>query len=160
MFCYTRHPIRPIAVPGEGSCLFLSINYLLNGGKIDLDSPGPMRKIVVDALRKDPAKYKDEVREGYTVEEYCDWIMDNNSWGGRLEIKLLAQHYGVQITSLHIHKNPIDWTEYEKERNYQYRILLLYTGEHYDPLRTFRKTRFPLSDKVIMEKGRTLIWET
>ena len=144
--------LHRIEVPGEGSCLFLSIDYLINGGKLDLDSPGPMRKIVADAIRKDPAKYKDDIPDGSSAEDYCDWIMKTTTWGGRMELKILAQHFGVEIAALYIHKKRFRKMHIIK-RNYQNRILLIYTGIHYNPLRASKKTMFLCSDKAIMDKG-------
>lgn len=50
-------------VPDDNSCLFSAIGVVFEGG---IEAAGKLRKVVVDAIRKDPETYS-EVMLGYVL---------------------------------------------------------------------------------------------
>lgn len=65
-------------------------------------------------------------------DDYVQWIMKTESWGGGIELSILAEFYEMEISvvdiqSLHVSK-------FGEDKNYSQRMLLLYDGIHYDPM--------------------------
>lgn len=134
-------------VPDDNSCLFSSISLALTGS-IDWKSLD-LRKIVAEEIRKLPEIYTEEILERPT-NQYCDWIQRPESWGGAIELGILAKHLNIRITTYDIDLGlPIT---FQDETNPPTRyILLIYSGIHYDALVTNKVLK---SDKT----GDTGVW--
>lgn len=119
-------------VPDDNSCLFSSISLALTG-TIDwklLD----LRRVVAETIRKSPHIYTTEILER-PIEQYCDWIQKPESWGGAIELGILAKHLNIRITTYDIDLGqPIT---FQDESNPATRfIVLIYSGIHYDAIVT------------------------
>ena len=68
--------LRRVRVPGEDSCLFLSVALLINGGQLRSERARLMRKIVAEEVWSNQEKYDALLEQ--SSEDYCDWIM--KSW--------------------------------------------------------------------------------
>lgn len=111
MDCITRAPEKPIAkaadpdisvkiaagvlkierVPGDGGCLFHSISKI-TGVPSDL-----LRVAVVIELFKQTDEWIESVLPEGDREAYCKHILQRDSWGGEVEIALLANRLRMQV---------------------------------------------------------------
>ena len=67
---------------------------------------------------------------GKSKYEYCSWIMKPETWGGEIEITILAEHFQVEICVIAIES--LTYKVYGLGG--QTRIFLLYDGIHYDAI--------------------------
>lgn len=118
-------------VPADNSCLFTSIHYVLNG-KDDTGGVAPwMRQLIAESVSKNPEEYSEAIL-GKPNAEYCKWIKDDKSWGGAIEISILANYYGIEIAVVDTINAIIN--RFGEDQNYPLRVFLLFDGIHYDPL--------------------------
>ncbi|KAL4226742.1 aminotransferase [Mactra antiquata] len=118
-------------VPADNSCLFTSIDCVMNHGVVDLSVNSQMRELIAGIVMSDPNTYN-EAFLGKSNSSYCKWIMKNDSWGGAIEISILSQYYNVEIDVVDTQSGRID--RFGEDKNYPNRILVIYDGIHYDPL--------------------------
>ena len=90
-----------------------------------------LRELIAAAVASDPEKYN-EAYLGRSNTDYCDWIKKSESWGGGIEVAILSEFYGYEITVVNIQS--LNISRFGEDRNYSERFLLLYDGIHYDPL--------------------------
>ena len=147
-------------VPANNSCLFTSVYFVMNKGKLDLERAPTMRQFIASTVRADPTKYN-EAFLGRTNSEYCTWIMNDASWGGAIEISILSSYYSVEIDVVDTQTCRID--KFGEDQQYKQRVLLLYDGIHYDPLMLEPldpsdsiKTIYPISNDVILSQALEL----
>ena len=119
-------------VPANNSCLFTSVNYVMEGGKVDLTSAGPMRQIIASVVSSDKTTYTSAFL-GKSNSDYCNWIQRNDSWGGAIEISILSHYHRTEIDIVDTQSGRVD--RFGEDKNYRQRTLLLYDGIHYDPLK-------------------------
>lgn len=121
-------------IPDDNSCLFNSISYALFGYDSfkTFSPPHNLREIVVSYIEKDPELYSELVL-GRPRQDYCDWIRKKDSWGGAIELGILADWYNVRIVCIDIELGNFIRFENEKEPAKRY-IILIYSGIHYDLL--------------------------
>lgn len=136
-------------IPDDNSCMFNSISYALFGCHSykpgNVSPASNLRTIVADEIRSRPDQY-DEVVLGRPVGEYCEWILKKDSWGGAIELGILAQYFGIRINCIDIELgNFIRFeSETQKARNF---INLIYSGIHYDLLAANKVLTTNESDK-------------
>ena len=130
-------------IPDDNSCLFNSISYAISGhdSYTTFSPPQELRKVVVDYVNRDAELYSDTVL-GRPRDEYCQWILKKDSWGGAIELGILADWFDVRITCIDIELGNFIKIENE-EKNPTRFMLLIYSGIHYDVL--------ALSDEVSMK---------
>ena len=150
-------------VAANNSCLFTSIHFVLSGGELDLSCAQPMRECIASIVSRDPVKYND-VFLGRSNAEYCAWIRHADSWGGAIEVSILSEHHRLEMDvvdtqSLHI-------SRFGEDCDYDERVLLIYDGIHYDPLKldAFDSsappvTRFSTRDDDILRQALELAKE-
>ncbi|ORY89221.1 hypothetical protein BCR43DRAFT_567260 [Syncephalastrum racemosum] len=126
----------------DNSCLFRSI-------------------VVASAIQNDPIEYPD-VTLGQKREKYVEWIKKDASWGGAIEIAILSKHFGVEIDSIDVQTGRVDRFG---EGNYDERVLVIYSGIHYDAIalapmlespEDFDQTRFPVDDGSVLTAASQL----
>lgn len=144
-------------VPANNSCLFISVHYCLKNGVVDDQIGKSMRKIIAETVASDREKY-DEAFLGKTNSEYCAWILDDNNWGGAIELSILCKYYETEIVAIDV-KNLI-LNRFGEDSQYERRMLLLYDGLHYDPLKfqPFDENRpiitlFPIDNTEALKLG-------
>ena len=97
------------------------------------------------SVRADPATFNDAVLDRPNA-AYCDWIRRPEAWGGAIELRVLAAHYGVELCAVDVETGK----DYRfqpcadgagagagagtVQRAPQGRAFLVYTGIHYDPV--------------------------
>lgn len=115
-------------VPDDNSCLFNAILYALTGNFKwpDLD----LRSIVAEAVQSNPQTY-DEVVLGRSNEKYCEWIRKLESWGGAIELGILAEFLGVRIICFDVELGSKMVFQDEANKPGKF-IVVVYSGIHYD----------------------------
>lgn len=118
-------------VPANNSCLFTSVDCVMNNGEVDLDSAPQMRELIAGIVMSDPDTFNSAFL-GKSNKDYCSWIMKGESWGGAIEISILSKYYQVEIDVVDTQSGRID--RFGEDINYPKRVLVIYDGIHYDPL--------------------------
>ncbi|RCK60966.1 Ubiquitin thioesterase OTU1 [Candida viswanathii] len=121
-------------IPDDNSCLFNSISYAISGydSYNNISPPQELRTVVADYINRDPELYSDLVL-GRPRDEYCDWIKKKESWGGAIELGILADWFNVRIVCIDIELGNFIRFENEKTTPEKF-IILIYSGIHYDVL--------------------------
>ena len=64
--------------------------------------------------------------------EYCEWIINPQTWGGEIELMILSQYYQKQIATYDIQTT--NCYVYGSDSGFSERAMLVYDGIHYDAL--------------------------
>ncbi|KAG6814534.1 hypothetical protein H0H92_000061 [Tricholoma furcatifolium] len=115
-------------VPDDNSCLFSAVALLFEQS---IDKASEMRKIVADGIRSDPSKYNEAIL-GMSPEKYVATILKPATWGGAIELSILAAHYNTEIASIDVETGRIDHFSPPEQFTGGMRCLLVYSGIHYD----------------------------
>ncbi|KZT68150.1 OTU-domain-containing protein [Daedalea quercina L-15889] len=115
-------------VPDDNSCLFSSIALIFEQ---DMGKAPMIRQIVADAIRKDPETWSDAIL-GRPREEYISTILKPSTWGGAIELTILASHYSTEIASVDVETGRVDHFTPPPARDSGNRCILVYSGIHYD----------------------------
>ncbi|XP_022710121.1 ubiquitin thioesterase OTU1-like [Varroa jacobsoni] len=118
-------------VPANNSCLFTSIYFALSGGEFNLRAGANLRQIIADAVAADSITYC-EAFLGKPNREYCTWILNEEHWGGAIELAILSKHFKTEMVAVDTQNERLN--RFGEDENYGQRILLIYDGIHYDPL--------------------------
>lgn len=147
-------------VPADNSCLFTSVSYVVEGGVYDPACAPEMRDLIAQIVSSDPAAYSEAVL-GKSNEEYCAWIRRADTWGGAIEVSILAKFYQCEIGVVDTQTVRVD--RFGEDAGYRKRVLLIYDGIHYDPLQretpgedTPPQTVFSTADDVILAQALEL----
>ncbi|KAK9457569.1 hypothetical protein V1511DRAFT_493994 [Dipodascopsis uninucleata] len=108
----------------DNSCLFRAIGYALLR---NLDTMHELRSLVASAIIDNPEEYSDAVL-GRPANEYCEWIVKPTSWGGAIEMAILANHFDITICSMDVATGRTD--QFNPGRPTF--IIVIYSGIHYD----------------------------
>ncbi|KAI8581903.1 hypothetical protein K450DRAFT_229800 [Umbelopsis ramanniana AG] len=140
----------------DNSCLFRSVGYALNR---NIDRSQELREVIAASILSDPITYSDAIL-GRPVDQYVNWILKPNSWGGAIELAIFSKHFEIEIDSFDVANGRTD-----KFGQYDERILLMYTGIHYDVLALtpameasgeFDQTRFSTENGRLLQAGSQL----
>ncbi|KAH9958309.1 OTU-domain-containing protein [Russula dissimulans] len=117
-------------VPDDNSCMFSSIALVFEQ---DIRKASVIRQIVAEAIRRDPETWTDAML-GHPRDEYIRTILSPNSWGGAIELTILAAHYGTEIASIDVETGRVDRFRPgpSSSSSSNSRALLIYSGIHYD----------------------------
>ena len=91
-------------MPDDNSCLFRALSTCLLGD--DLDGMTELRSIVASEIQADQETYNEAILQK-PPDEYCQWIMNPNSWGGYVEIKILAEHFQIEVCAVDVQNGVI-----------------------------------------------------
>ena len=119
-------------MPSDNSCLFHSIAYVCNNRATPSPaSAAAVRETVANVVASDPAKYS-TIFLGSPNALYQQHIMSPDTWGGAIELSILATHYQTEIVAFD-HKH-LREDVFGRGEGYKRRVFVLYTGDHYDAL--------------------------
>ncbi|KAF8212027.1 hypothetical protein K438DRAFT_1902884 [Mycena galopus ATCC 62051] len=104
-------------VPDDNACLFSS-------------KAQKMREIVAEGIRKDPETYNEAIL-GMPPAKYISKILSPSTWGGAIELGILASHYKTEIASVDVETGRIDQFT-PSDGDFENRCLVIYSGIHYD----------------------------
>lgn len=114
-----------------------------------------MREIIQATVSGDKDKYS-EAFLGRENQEYCDWIITREAWGGAIEAQILAEYFQVEIVVTDTKSGSL--TRFGESCSFRERMLLIYDGIHYDPLYkktgSSDKTIFSTSDSSILDLAK------
>ncbi|KAF8917399.1 OTU-domain-containing protein [Mucidula mucida] len=114
-------------VPDDNACLFSSVALIFEQ---DISKAAKMRQIVADGIRKDPETYNEAIL-GRPVEDYISTILKPSTWGGAIELGILAAYYSTEIASIDVETGRIDHFA-PGAADSGMRCLVVYSGIHYD----------------------------
>lgn len=123
--------LRRRPVPANNSCLFTSVYFCMSNGEFSETSARALRKIIAETVAKDPDLYN----EGFLAKPnklYCTWILDDEHWGGAIELSILSKHFKIEIVAIDTQNSRLN--RFGEDMNYDKRIVLIYDGIHYDPV--------------------------
>ncbi|KAJ7087842.1 hypothetical protein C8R44DRAFT_836182 [Mycena epipterygia] len=115
-------------VPDDNACLFASVALVFEQ---DTKKAQKMREIVADGIRKDPETYNEAIL-GMPPATYISKIIMPSTWGGAIELGILASHYRTEIASIDVETGRIDQFAPSGVESPENRCLLIYSGIHYD----------------------------
>ncbi|XP_076448678.1 ubiquitin thioesterase OTU1-like [Babylonia areolata] len=118
-------------VPADNSCLFTSINAVMTDGSVNPDSAEELRQVIAGVVSSDPETYSEGFL-GRPNPDYVRWILNKDSWGGGIELAILANYFETEIAVVDSQSARID--RFGEDRSFSHRVFLLYDGVHYDPL--------------------------
>jgi len=113
-------------VPDDNSCLFHAISYVFRNGSVE-----ELRYIIAETVRANPDLYT-EAFLGKSNQEYSNWILLPDTWGGAIELSILSRYFQTEISVFDIQTLRLD--RYGESDGYEDRVFLLYDGIHYDPI--------------------------
>jgi ubiquitin thioesterase OTU1 len=87
--------------------------------------------VIAATVKSDPVTYN-EAFLGKLNEEYVQWILNPEKWGGAIELSILCDHYAREIAAYDIQTMRCDL--YGQGKGLTERVMLLYDGLHYDVL--------------------------
>ena len=109
-----RYPIRRF-VDSDNSCLFNSIAYVCDRSNFNEMSALKMRQIIINEIRQNQEKYN-SVYLGKSNDEYIEYILKPDTWGGAIELQILSEYFQTEIASIDIKSLRIDC--YGETNNY------------------------------------------
>lgn len=114
-----------------------------------------LRQVIARTVGSDRVKYN-EAFLGKPNDEYTQWILNPEKWGGAIELSILSEYYEREIAAYDIQMTRCDL--YGQDKKYQERVMLVYDGLHYDALamspydgapEEFDQTIFAVNDGTI-----------
>ena len=117
-------------MPDDNSCLFTAVSGALRGfGPSEVGyTPERLRNIIVDQIRDNPEKYSAAIL-GSAPSEYCARMLRPDSWGGAIELGIIAETFQLEICSVDVRTNNIFKFG---EDQYDMRCVIIYSDIHYD----------------------------
>ncbi|PPQ64685.1 hypothetical protein CVT26_002775 [Gymnopilus dilepis] len=115
-------------VPDDNSCLFSSAALVFEQS---ISKASQMRKIVVEGIKNNPDTYNEAIL-GMPPAQYIATISKPTSWGGAIELSILAAHYGTEIASIDVETGRVDHFAPGENSTANNRAILIYSGIHYD----------------------------
>ncbi|KAJ5110756.1 hypothetical protein N7532_001291 [Penicillium argentinense] len=113
-------------MPDDNSCLFRAVGAAVMG---DMDTMVELRSIIAGAIQFNPSEYTTVVL-GKKPDEYCQWIMNEDSWGGAIELKILSEYFNIEICSIDVQTLHM----FQFNEGAPTRCVVVYSGVHYDVL--------------------------
>lgn len=147
-------------MPDDNSCLFRSLSTVLLSAQID--GMTELRSMVADAIQSNPEVYYEAVL-GRPPDEYCRWIKREDSWGGYVDVKAIAEAMGTEVVCIDVQTGLV--TRYAEGS--EYRCFVVYSGIHYDALAfvpdgvgandsDFDQKQFPSKDDAYLEAAKKI----
>lgn len=106
-------------------------------------------KVVAEGIRGDPITFNEAIlgyvyfpspsrayhslcttKDRMEPDKYITTITKPSTWGGAIELTVLARHFGVEISSVDVETGRVD--HFEPEGGADTRCVLIYSGIHYD----------------------------
>jgi OTU-like cysteine protease len=84
-------------IDADNTCLFNSVGYCLHGVAVGRRAGPAMRQIIKDAVLAAPDIFSEAIL-GQPPQQYCEWILKSDKWGGEIEIFILSTHFKVEVS--------------------------------------------------------------
>jgi len=137
-------------VPDDNSCLFSAVALVFEQ---DVKKAQELRKIVAQGIRRNPGLFTEAIL-GMPPDRYINAILKPSTWGGAIELGILATHYGAEINSIDVETGRVDRFA-PADGVVEMRCILIYSGIHYDAISLaptteasadWHQTLFPIYD--------------
>ncbi|KAF9527001.1 hypothetical protein CPB83DRAFT_856962 [Crepidotus variabilis] len=115
-------------VPDDNSCLFSSVALVFEQS---ITKASQVRKIIAEGIKTNPETFNEAIL-GMPPPKYIETISKPSSWGGAIELSILAQHYQTEIASIDVETGRIDHFTPPGDFSASMRCILIYSGIHYD----------------------------
>lgn len=113
-------------MPDDNSCLFRAVGAAVMG---EMDTMVELRSIIAGSIQSNPGEYSAVVL-GKKPDEYCQWIQNEDSWGGAIELKILSEYFNIEICSIDVQTLHM----FQFNEGAPTRCIVVYSGIHYDVL--------------------------
>jgi ubiquitin thioesterase OTU1 len=113
-------------MPDDNSCLFRAVGAAVMG---EMDTMVELRSIVAATIQSNPSEYTAVVL-GKDPDDYCQWIQNEDSWGGAIELKILSEYFNIEICSIDVQTLHM----FQFNEGAATRCIVVYSGIHYDVL--------------------------
>lgn len=122
--CSSFGYLRLRVMEDDNSCMFRAVGYTILK---NLDTMFALRDVVRETILNNPDDYSDAILDK-PRDVYMSWICQENSWGGAIELDILAKHFNVTICSLDVASLRTDMFNPGQDRF----VIVVYSGIHYD----------------------------
>ena len=126
-----RGSMQRKAMPSDNSCLFHSVAYVCSDKAQGPQAAAHVREVVANLVASDPARYS-TIFLGSPNGLYQQHILNTDTWGGAIELSILATHFQTEVVAFDYHYLRED--VFGRGEGYKRRVFLLYTGDHYDAM--------------------------
>jgi len=152
-------------MPDDNSCLFRALGTCLLGSSVD--GVVELRDNVASAIQADPERWNSAILNALP-DDYCRKIKDPDTWGGDIDIAILAEYWDVCVRNISVQDGHV-YSYNESARN---QCIIVYSGIHYDaialspsdpPYTTstapldFDQKQFPTTDTEVLRKAKELV---
>lgn len=146
---YSTCTLRKVEIKDDNSCLFNAVSYCVgnsnNGSRKDHNDrrcgnrsaheAGELRQIVASIVLSDENSiYTTAMLEGKTKNEYVNYILNPDRWGGAIELNILSSYFECEIAAVDVQTMNLYIYGEHNEPRYKRRCYLAYSGIHYDAL--------------------------
>tara|TARA_B100001250_G_C19526672_1_gene668392 strand:+ start:189 stop:707 length:519 start_codon:yes stop_codon:yes gene_type:complete len=136
-----------IFIKSDNSCLFNAVASVCEPENFHDNIQQELRNLVANIIIANPEKYTTDFLEGRSPGDYTAFILDKNSWGGAIELDLLAHYYETEIGSFEIKTKRLDL--FGGDCNYKKRAYVIYDGTHYDALALSKHENDKFSNYIV-----------
>lgn len=77
----------------DNSCMFRAVSYVCANSVYAVEE---LRQLIASTIQDDPITYNEAVL-GSKIDEYCSWITMDSSWGGGIELSILANFFEIEV---------------------------------------------------------------
>lgn len=112
-------------MPDDNSCLFRALSHVLTQSTI---SATELRQLIAEHILSQPEKFPAVVLDNQDPLAYCEWIKMETSWGGGVELSILAEHFEMEIVAIDVGSGSV----LKFNENARQRVIVVYSGIHYD----------------------------
>jgi ubiquitin thioesterase OTU1 len=78
----------------DNSCLFRALSYVMTRSMMSVTE---LRQLVAGTIQENTTEYSAAVLE-QSPDAYCEWIKMESSWGGGIELGILAEFFGMEVS--------------------------------------------------------------
>lgn len=136
--------------------MFRAVSYAVMP---DMDIVLELRTICSDTIQADPETYTKAILDGREPAEYCKWLLDSDSWGGAIELGILANHFDIEICAVDVQSTQI----FRMNEGAARRCIVLYSGIHYDTIVAIPSSsgyvRDPMDDVRQFEEDEEILFK-
>lgn len=128
-------PLTLQPITNDNSCMFNTVGYLMEQ-RISTDLMRQLRETVAAVILSDSSDRYGEAMLGCPKEQYVQTMLKDATWGGGIELAILADTYDVEIAAIDVetaHQYLFGSSDSPSARKSR-RIYCVYSGVHYDAL--------------------------
>ncbi|KAL0210359.1 hypothetical protein RCL1_004795 [Eukaryota sp. TZLM3-RCL] len=151
-------PVDRVVIDADNSCLFNAVAYIFQGCLPD--DPSIFRSLASEYIKSHPDDFSEVVLE-MPVQDYCDKLLQPDTWGGLIELVALANQLSIEIVSVDVETKRFDRiTPTSKTFS---KGFVIYSGIHFDAVHDISgsevRTLFDIGDQDIEQHVLSLVTE-